>query len=68
MLTKTQQDDSTDSINQNVPIKIAGRNINTHNENSKVSEEGRKAARGVAKRARRLWSLVGRVFFLHDGG
>ena len=37
--------------------------INTHNENSKVSEEGRKAARGVAKRARRLWSLVGAVFF-----
>ena len=63
VLTRTQEVDSTDSINQNVPIKTGGRNINTHNENSKVSEEGRKAARGVAKRARRLWSLVGRVFF-----
>ena len=63
MLTRTREVESTDSINQNVVIQISGQNINTHNENSKVSEEGRKAARGVAKRARRLWSLVGAVFF-----
>ena len=31
LLIKTQEVDSTDSINQNVPIQIARRNIDTHN-------------------------------------
>ena len=31
VLSRTQEVDSTDSINQNVLIQIAGRNINTHN-------------------------------------
>ena len=30
MLTKTKDVDSTDSINRNVQIQTAGRNINTH--------------------------------------
>ena len=32
MLTRTQEVNRTDSINQNVLIQIAGRNIKTHNE------------------------------------
>ena len=37
MLTRTQEVDSTDSINQNVLVQIAGRNVNTHNEETSIT-------------------------------
>ena len=37
MLTRTQEVDSTDSINQNVLVQIAGRNENPHNEETSLT-------------------------------